>query len=194
MNTEFASTAEPDDAREWQAHRYVLGEMTLAERLAFEQQLATDIDLCLLVSDQQMLCEAVRAALAPSAVMAPCPATRAGSGRGRLQLVGLSAAVLLGMMIWTQWPGGPVPPENATPMTRSGSPVDPMETAPQVLAAWSQLKPDALGEATDSASFDIDSSGTESSVNVVPDWMLIAAESGVVELMDEMSPGTGGTL
>ncbi|MCA8990384.1 MAG: hypothetical protein KDA88_00300 [Planctomycetaceae bacterium] len=176
----------------WQAFLYAHGEMTPQEAAAFEERLAGDATLCQLVADEFLLCETIRAA---EQVSTPVVATRdASNRRNAYQIVGtatLAAALLLtfGLQFWPAPSGDYVQPAFVA---------ETEETAPEVLVAWSELHASPIESdqqaISDSDIREADFEFSSETLGEVPNWMLIAAESSTLEVMEEMVPGTGGTL
>ncbi|MEZ5942627.1 MAG: hypothetical protein R3C18_14635 [Planctomycetaceae bacterium] len=176
----------------WQAFQYVNGEMTPQEAAAFEERLVGDATLCQLVADEFLLCETIRAA---EQVSGPVVATRdASNRRNTYQIVGiatLAAALLLtfGLQFWS------APSESGV---QPAFVAEADETAPEVLVAWSELHASPIESdqqaISDSEFREADFEFSSESLGEVPDWMLIAAEPTTREMMEEIVPGTGGTL
>lgn len=164
------STSEPTSPNEWQAFRYVEGEMSADERIAFEGELAQCPVLCELVAETQLLVDAIRAAESVQSVT--LPVHQAGGSRrffgaplwyvsGTLVALVVAAVALL---------DSPFDGQNVT--VSEPQPVAPAVDL-QVLTAWSDLTPTEVAEPV----VEEETSETLLASVEVPDWMLAAVQT-----------------
>lgn len=169
--------------QQWLAARYVWGELSEEESLAFEAQLADNLQLCALVADESLLSEAIRAAeslVTPKITHPARPTARTDSGWAG-QLLCATTALLVLVTAWWAWS-----PLSAPPAV--------VHTAPEVLDAWTALDEGPAHElvsAEDESATDFAMGDLET--GAVPDWLL-AAVAASPDQAETAITTEGGTL
>ncbi len=161
---------------DWQAYRYVSRDMSDAELERFEQQLATDPELCGVVAEVQLLCDAIVASGVPTTL----PHRQRSRSKSRLIWTAVAVA---GLLVVTAWINGPV----VMPWDSQDGAVASVLPDPRVLSVWSSLQEDA--ESVDAApAFEEDLLDLRGEAVAVPDWMLAAVMTDAADDLDGVLP------
>lgn len=159
--------------RDWLAMQYVLGELSDADRSAFEERLPADLQLCEAVTAASRLVQTAQAALptpAPipsqSAVVAVQRESRSKSRRSLFAVIITSTAMAFALLVITRTPQKSLltPPQPGHDLVSSQNP-----QAAQLVSLW-QSGSDAGNEEPD----DLDDLTDAAADVVVPSWMLAA--------------------
>ncbi|MCA9089614.1 MAG: hypothetical protein KDA90_13400 [Planctomycetaceae bacterium] len=148
--------------RDWQAYRYVSRDMSASEVETFEQQLAIDPELCGVVAELQLLCDAIVA----SGVPTTSPRRQRFWSKSGLVWTAVAVAGLLAVTAWLN-------EADFLPLgSQEGAVVSVLPDA-RVLSVWSSLQDDT--ESVDAApGFEEESLDLVAETVAVPDWMLAA--------------------
>jgi len=156
-----------DEQRDWLALQYVLGELSDADREAFEERLADDLAACESVAAASRLVLTVRAAASAKGVPSVGPASTADSRSQTksafsawLSVVVASAAMALLCLFATQTPVNP-------PSNSDVASVD--HAAAELVSLWRSGMDADEGDVDD-----MDEGLDSSSEDAVPGWMLAA--------------------